>query len=115
MSQAQRYQRDFRPEIDYNGLVKQALTTIIELPKISDFISQNIPQAGIMRSESRFSPERYDRAVRTACFMLVKRMRDEEYDKILTKEKDSEKLWQALMELLDRNGFWQRTKSISNL
>jgi hypothetical protein len=115
MSQQQRYQRDFRPEIDYNTLVKQALLTIIELPKISDFASENIPQAGIMRSSSRFSPERFDRAVRTACFMLVKRMRDDEYDKILKGERDPEKLWQALMELLDRSGFWQRTKSVSNL
>lgn len=68
-----------------------------------------------MRSESRFSPERYDRAVRTACFMLVKRLRDPEYEKILNTEKDTEKLWQALMELLDRSGFWQRTKSVSDL
>lgn len=89
--------------------------TVIELPRVSDFLSQNIPQAGISRSESRFSPERYDRAVRTVCFMLVKRLRDDEYDKILKTERDPEKLWQGLMELLDRNGFWQRAKSISNL
>jgi len=114
MSQ-QQYRKDFRPEIDYNTLVKQALLTIIDLPRISDFSSENIPQVGIMRSSSRFSPERFDRAVRTACFMLVKRMRDEEYDKILKTEKDPERLWQGLMELLDRSGFWQRAKSTSNL
>lgn len=115
MSQRQDYRKEFQPEIDYNTLVKQALLTVIELPKISDFISENIPRAGIMRSSSTFSPERYNRAVRTTCFMLVKRLRDEEYDKVLKTEKDPERLWQALMELLDRNGFWQRAKTVSNL
>ena len=116
MSQLQRgYQKEFRPEIDYNGLVREALFTIIELPKISDFASENIPQAGIMRSSSRFSPERFERAVRTVSRMIVKRMRDEEYQKKIDTVKDPDELWEAVMELLDRNGFWQKARRSSHL
>ena len=112
---SQKYQREFRPEIDYNGLVREALMTIIELPKISDFQSENIPRAGIMRSSSSFSQERFDRAVTTVAYMIVKRMRDPEYEKKLKEVKDANQLWEAVMELLDRNGFWQKAKRVSHL
>ena len=64
-----------------------------------------------MISESRFSPERFERAVRTASRMVVKRMRDEDYENLLRIEEDPELLWEGLMELLDRNGFWQQGRS----
>ena len=113
VSQSQRYQREFRPEIDYNGLVKEALMTVIDLPKISDFASENIPQAGIMRSSSHFSPERFDRAVKTLSRMIVSRMRDDKYKP--DEAKNADDLWEQVMELLDRNGFWQKPTRITHV
>lgn len=113
MSQYQRYQQPFRPEIDYNGLVKEALWTVIELPKISDFASES--NMGVTRSATRFSEERHQRAVRNLAHMIVKRTRDKEYQKALDTEKDPDRLWEAVIELLDRNGFWSKSRRVAHL
>ena len=89
---------------------------MVELPKVSDFVSRSVPGAGISMSESRFSPERFERAVKTLSRMIVKRMRDENYEKALKTMNDPDDLWEAVMELLDTNGFWQqRAKRESHL
>lgn len=113
MSQRYQNQQQFRPEIDYNGLVREALRIVIQLPMISDMASES--QMGLSRSISKFSPERWDRAVRTLSRIIVKRVRDKEYQTALDTLKDPELLLEAVTELLDRNGFWEKPRRVAHL
>lgn len=115
MSQRQEWAKPVQLQIDYNLAVWQAYLNCVNSFGQPDFQSENIPQAGIMRSASKVTIDRFKFNVQVLYGEIREADRKKAKIEELNIEKDPFGCWHRIVGALDELGFFKPSGRVAHI